>query len=125
MENKKSILLIDDDPTLVDLTKELLSVFGVSVLSAEDMEQAIDVYKNDQENIWLIIFDMNLEYNTGIEVFNELKKIDDNFISILSSGMITDSDIDEYKSMGFNEIIPKPYSFKDLHKIIMSYKQQA
>ena len=123
MENNKSILLIDDDPTLVDLTKELLSVFGISVLSAEDMEQAVETYKEKQDDIWLIIFDMNLEFNTGIEVFNELRKINDNFVSILSSGMITDSDIDEYKSMGFNEIIPKPYSFKDLHKIIMSYKQ--
>lgn len=125
MENKKSILLIDDDPTLVDLTKELLSVFGISVLSAEDMEQAIKVYTENQDNIWLIIFDMNLEFNTGLEVFDELKKINNDFVSILSSGMITDSDIDEYKGIGFNEIIPKPYSFKDLHKIIMSYKEQA
>ncbi len=116
-----TVLLEEDDTTLADLAKEMLAMFNISVIIAETLEDAVETYSGNYQEIRLVIFDMNLDKSTGIEVFEELKKINSDFISILASGMITDMDIKKYKNMGFNEIIKKPYSFKNLKEIITGY----
>ncbi len=121
MSLSTTVLLVEDDATLAELAREMLAMFGIEVLVAESMELAIENYQQRVTDIRLVIFDMNLEKATGIEVFEALKEIDDDFVSILASGMITDMDIKKYKDMGFNEIIKKPYSFKNLKEIITGY----
>ncbi len=124
MDQNATVMLVEDDATLADLAKEMLGMFDIEVLIAESMETAIEVYSERNEDVRLVIFDMNLEKATGIEVFEALKDIDNDFISILASGMITDMDIKKYKDMGFHEIIKKPYSFKNLKEIISGYLDQ-
>ena len=124
MEFNATVMLVEDDVTLADLAKEMLGMFDIEVLIAESMETAIDIYNERSNDVRLVIFDMNLEKTTGIEVFEALKEIDGDFVSILASGMITDMDIKKYKDIGFHEIIKKPYSFKNLKEIISSYLDQ-
>ncbi|MCD4652077.1 MAG: response regulator [Candidatus Cloacimonetes bacterium] len=120
MENR-SVLIIDDDLTLCEMTKEMLSMFNINAMIAETKEEAINLYKEKQDDIWLIVFDMHLEQNTGVEVFNALKKINGNFIPFLASGMITEADKQKFEDIGFLEIIAKPFSMKTLKQKIMEY----
>lgn len=118
MKDHEFILLVEDDLTLADLTKEMLGAFGIKLEVARTLEKAVEIYSASNDHIPLVILDMNLDNNTGIEVFEKLKKIDDQFVSVLASGMITSMEIKKYKDMGFDEIVQKPYSFKSLLEII-------
>lgn len=121
MPEKKTILLVDDDTTLLELATEMLGFFGISVVGAETLEEAKEIYTERHGEVGLVIMDMNLENASGIEVFEALKEIDDDFVSVLASGMITDMDQKKYKDQGFDEIIKKPYSFQSLQEMIKRY----
>ncbi|MCD4829142.1 MAG: response regulator [Candidatus Cloacimonetes bacterium] len=121
MANKKTIMLVDDDSTLLGLAVEMLGFFDIFVHGAETLEEACEIYSQNREAIALVITDMNLENASGIDVFEALRDIDDDFISVLASGMITDMDIKSYKEKGFDEVIKKPYSFQSLQEMINRY----
>ncbi len=117
----KCIMLVDDDTSLLELAKEMLAFFDITVHGAETLEEACATYREMHDDISLIIMDMNLENATGLEVLTALKAIDDKFVSILASGMVTDMDEKEYKAKGFDLIIKKPYSFQALQELINQY----
>ncbi len=121
MNKNKVVLLVDDDMILCKLTAEMLSIVDIKAFTANSLEDAVKVYTENHELITLIIFDMNLEDSSGLEVYEKLKEIDENFVSVLASGMIIEEDKKEYLDLGFDEIVAKPYSMLDLHSMIDKY----
>jgi len=121
MNKNKVVLLVDDDMILCQLTAEMLSIVDIKAFTANSLEDAVKVYTENHELITLIIFDMNLEDSSGLEVYEKLKEIDENFVSVLASGMIIEEDKKEYLDLGFDEIVAKPYSMLDLHSMIDKY----
>jgi DNA-binding NtrC family response regulator len=118
---EKKILLVEDDVILCELTKEMLQHFDIETFTAYTMEEAVKVFKENHEEIGVCIMDMNLEQETGVDVFEALKEISTDFVPVLASGMFTSHDIEEYKEKGFAEIIQKPYSFKDLTVLVQKH----
>lgn len=55
--NGETLLLVDDDPAVLEVGKEMLLSYGYRVLTAKDGEEALTVYKQEQENIDLVILD--------------------------------------------------------------------
>lgn len=121
MSDKKVVLLIEDDLTLAELTGEMIKMFGFDVYHAVDMENSLKLYNQHKDNIGLAIFDMNLEDTTGPEVLQEFQNIGGNFVPVLASGMMIDSEKDEYLQLGFKEVIGKPYSMTTLKEILDRY----
>lgn len=67
------ILIIDDDPDIVESTKVVLESKGYKVISAPGGKEGLD--KTRQENPDLIILDIMMEKgDTGFDVCRELKK---------------------------------------------------
>ena len=118
---KNKALIIDDDVTLCELGTEMFEILGVEAASAMKLNEAVTFFRQNHESIKLVIFDLNLEEATGIEVFQELKKIDDQFIGILTSGVFIEEDAKAYKEIGFKDIILNPYSLSNLKDLIAEY----
>lgn len=53
------VLIVDDDPTVRDISVTGLELFGFDVLSAEDGEAAIEIFR-DHGQIDLVILDLTL-----------------------------------------------------------------
>ncbi len=118
---KKTILLIEDDPAIIDITMEMIEMFGYEIYQAGNMNDSITIFEKYKEKIGLIIFDMNLEDTTGIEVFSKFKSLGGDFVAILASGDLLSNDVDKFKKEGFKEVISKPYSIMDLKNMLNSY----
>ena len=54
----------------------------------------------------------------GKDTITQIRKIDNNFKVIVSSGYSNDPVMSNYQDYGFNGILPKPYRFEDLKQII-------
>ena len=120
---RDKVLIIDDDITLCELGKEMFEILDVEASTALTLNEAVEFYKENYSNIGMVIFDLNLEEATGIEVFEALKQIDSGFAGILTSGVFIEEDAKRYKEMGFKDIILKPYhmsTLKDLIKVYLS-----
>jgi len=111
---KGTILLVDDELSLLQVGSEMLTALGYEVLPADNGQDAIDTYTAHSEKIDLVILDMIMPGMTGGEVFNRLKKIDPNIKAILSSGYSLDDQGKKIIDSGFLGFLQKPFGMKDL-----------
>jgi len=111
---KGTILLVDDELSLLQVGSEMLTALGYEVLPADNGQDAIDTYTAHRENIDLVILDMIMPGMTGGEVFIRLKKIDPKIKAILSSGYSLDDQGKKMIESGFRGFLQKPFGMKDL-----------
>ena len=105
----ETILLIDDEAVVNDLTKVILGGKGYNVLSAEDGEEAISVYRTNRDKIDLVLLDMIMPKKNGAEVFYELKKMNPDVKVIIVSGFSLDYQARQLLKDGAYDFIQKPY----------------
>ena len=113
-----TILVVDDEYIIQVMAKAVLENLGYTVMIANNGREAVDIYKYHNEKIDLVIMDMVMPEMNGKECFYELKKINQNVKVILSSGFTEENDLDDLKSSGLSGFIKKPYSTKEISKLI-------
>lgn len=108
MASKKLILVIDDDPDILDSIKAILTANGFDVVIAMSGKEGIEAVSKSKPD--LILCDMMMErIDAGTKVAQELKKDNPNLpIYLLSSiGTATATNI-EIDKLGFNGVFQKP-----------------
>ena len=109
-----TILLVDDEISLLKIGSEMLAALGYKVLKTNNGRDAITIYTTHQKTIDLVILDMIMPGMTGKEVFARLKEIDPNIKAILSSGYSLDEPGNKLMETGFRGFLQKPFGMKDL-----------
>lgn len=107
----KKILIVDDDPHILEVTKFALEKAEMTTAVAEDGAQALavaDSFKPD-----LIVLDINLPEMDGLEVCKELRKTSQVPVLFLSS---RDEEIDRIIGLeiGGDDYVTKPFSPREL-----------
>ncbi len=108
MAEKKLILIIDDDPDILDSMKVILENNGYTTATAMSGKEGIEAVEKTKPD--LILCDMMMErIDSGTKVAQEIKKSSANIpIFLLSSiGTATASNI-EVDKLGFNGVFQKP-----------------
>jgi CheY-like chemotaxis protein len=117
-ENRQPVILFaDDDKLCLDVTVQMLTRLGYSVLEATDGHEAVEVYKNNQDRVDLVILDLKMPNNGG-HTFDQLRKINTDLKIILTSGYTEDIVIRELIKQGCNGFLQKPFDLKILSKKI-------
>jgi signal transduction histidine kinase/CheY-like chemotaxis protein len=114
------ILLIDDEPILRITGKEILLNCGFKVITAENGEEGIRVFKENRDNIELVVLDMKMPVMSGYKCFFKLKEIREEIPVLLSSGFYKSEDIQELKDNGLQGVIRKPFRGTELCSTILS-----
>ena len=120
-EVKKRILVVDDNPHLVDLLRIRLEYSGFEVLTAFDGKEGLDKARNDNPD--LIILDVMLPKMNGYKVCR-LLKFDQKYKHIpivMLSSRAKESDAAIGIQTGANEYVFKPYDQKKLIEIVNKY----
>ncbi len=110
----ETVLIIDDETTLLDLTKEILEGLGYKVITAEGARAGIDIFRNRHLEIDLVILDMLMPDMTGTEVYPILKSIRRWCPVLIATGLSVGERVDGMIAMGVNGVVSKPYSVNDL-----------
>jgi CheY-like chemotaxis protein len=103
------ILLVDDEEAVLKLGKEILETYGYEVLTAPSGERALEIYREQGDEIDLVVIDMVMPHMNAPELFEHLQKMNPNVQAILCSGYAPDSRVDDLLRRGVREFIPKPY----------------
>ncbi|MFB3926847.1 MAG: PAS domain S-box protein [Syntrophales bacterium] len=69
VKGHETILLVDDEEMIVDVSREILETLGYKVLVARSGKEAIDCYKNRRDEIDLVILDMIIPEMGGGRIF--------------------------------------------------------
>ena len=113
-ENKKKILLVDDECELVEMIKFRLEAGGYSVITAYNGQEALN--KARQEKPDLIILDLMLPKIDGYKVCRMLK-FDEKYRHIpiiLFTARAQETDRDMGKEVGADAYIVKPFEPQEL-----------
>jgi len=114
----KTILLVDDDEMIIDVTGQMLKREGFEVISAGSGLQAVDMFKRHEDQIALVVLDMIMPGMGGKKTFKNLKSLKPEIKVLLSSGYSMDYDVREVMASGACGFIQKPYSIRELvHKV--------
>ncbi len=112
MQDKKKILVVDDESRMRKLIRDFLEREGYQISEAGDGKTALDIFRNDKD-ISLIILDVMMPDMDGWEVCGEVRAVSDIPILMLTA---RGEERDELKSFdaGADEYIAKPFSPKIL-----------
>jgi hypothetical protein len=70
-----TILVAEDDPAVLKLTRTVLSRFGYTVIEAADGEEAVRRFLEHQDRIGLLILDVVMPKMNGKEVYEEIRRL--------------------------------------------------
>ena len=114
----KTVLLVDDEEIVIGVGRQMLEKLGFSVLTAENGKEALDVYKNNQNDIDFIVLDMIMPDMGAAETYDELQSINPAIKVLLSSGYGAGRRTSELLSRGCRGFIQKPFNMQSLSEKI-------
>ena len=117
---RELILVVDDDPELLELAGSMLEFEDYRVITAKDGLEALKIYQRMGKKIALIILDYFLPVMDGDAVFDELKAIDPEVQVVLSSGFGEQATLGGMLARGLRGFLPKPYTHEKLIEQIRS-----
>jgi DNA-binding NtrC family response regulator len=113
---KKTILIIDDEPEIVELLTEFVKQLGHSALSAGNGLQGLEIATS--QNPDLIISDINMPKMNGLEMLEKIKSTGSNIPVILFTAFSDTQKIKTAWKLGAFDFVEKPIDFGALQKII-------
>jgi two-component system, cell cycle sensor histidine kinase and response regulator CckA len=118
VHSHETILLIDDEETILKVGKEMMEALGYRVYTAQGGEEALKIYRDKQEKIDLAILDMVMPSMSGGETFDRLKAVNQSLKVILSSGFSMNDQISRILERGCDSFMQKPFNIKELSQKI-------
>ena len=107
----KTILVVDDEPKIVQLVRDYLERAGFAVLSAQDGKTALSLARTEKPD--LLILDLGLPGLDGLDVTRELRK-SSNAPIIMLTARSEETDKLVGLELGADDYITKPFSPKEL-----------
>lgn len=111
---RELILLVDDEPEILDLASIMLTDEGYRAILAKDGFEALGIYKRLGKQIDLVILDFFLPVMDGDAVFDELRALNPRINVVLSSGFAEQTKLGAMLAQGLRGFIPKPYTAEKL-----------
>lgn len=104
----KTILVIDDDEGVLELLEEIFSELNFQVICAPDPLDGIRIYR-EQQDIALVILDFSMPNMNGMEVLEQLLKINSEARVLLCSGYTEEATIPSSGQLRPAGFLQKPY----------------
>jgi two-component system cell cycle sensor histidine kinase/response regulator CckA len=112
------VLLVDDETSLIDAGTQILKRLGYDVVGITDAVAALETVRKDPDRFHLIISDLTMPQLTGIQLAEEIKKINPGISIILCSGFSASLTSEQIKTLGINDFITKPFIRSELAQVI-------
>jgi DNA-binding response OmpR family regulator len=111
MAGVPKVLVVDDAPDIVRLTRDFLEHAGFTVLTAGNGDDALRVARQQRPD--LIVLDLGLPGRDGLDVTRELRK-DSNVPIVMLTARTEESDKIVGLELGADDYLTKPFSGKEL-----------
>jgi CheY-like chemotaxis protein len=108
--DSRCVLLVDDEVSVLAMTRQTLEAYGYRVLTATDGAEAIAVFVSNQKSIDLVVTDIVMPFMDGFSVVESIRKIAPGTQFIAVSGVGANSMEKNLKRLGVEIILHKPYT---------------
>jgi PAS domain S-box-containing protein len=116
--SNKTVLLIDDEPSLCEISETVLKQLGYQVFTFLDGHLAIDYFIKHRNEIDIIVTDYSMPAITGPEVIAKIRGFDTQIPIILLTGFSNLATEENRVLWGCTSILSKPYNIEKFSQII-------
>ncbi|MDQ6989054.1 MAG: PAS domain S-box protein [Mariprofundaceae bacterium] len=106
---KGTVLVVDDEAMVLEVSTALLKRMGFDVLQAKDGEKGVEIYNAHKADISMVLLDLTMPRMSGKECFFKLREVNKDVPVLFSSGYS-----EEDSMRGFEQhhvsFVQKPYS---------------
>jgi CheY-like chemotaxis protein len=106
------ILLVDDEPDILEVIQDRLEAYGFKVVTATTGREALA--KLAAEKFDGVFMDVKMPEMGGIEALKEIRKTDRNIPVIIITSSSTREAAEATLAQGANEYILKPFEWQEL-----------
>ena len=111
-----NVLVVDDDPGIVEMLSEVISRKGFKVVGVESGEQALE--ELEKQHFDLIFLDLVLPGMSGVEALATIKEKDKKAVVVIVTGYGDDPIAMEAMSLGPLFLIRKPFRIEDIVEVL-------
>lgn len=112
------ILVIDDEASIREITKETLETYGYEVITANDGAEGVALYSEHKRRVKAVLTDMMMPYMDGEATIRALQKINPGVKIIMASGLTTNGKTLEASHRSVHSFLTKPYTAEKLLKTL-------
>jgi PAS domain S-box-containing protein len=118
--NNELILVVDDEQSILTVTKMILENKGYRVITAHDGPEAVAIFAREMNAISAVLTDMSLPFMDGISLIRSLKKIKPAIPCIASTGQSEHAFAEQLGKLGVTDLLSKPYHTQKLLETLRS-----
>jgi len=104
-----TILVIDDEKSLVMLAQEILEDEGLTVLTATSGDAGVELYQQHQDDIVMVLLDMTMPQMNGVQCLRLLMEMNEDIKVVVVSGYVEDEMRKQFEGLPIAGFISKPY----------------
>lgn len=123
--NGETILVVDDEASILTVTTQTLRAFGYKVMTATDGAEALAIYAQNQAAIAVVLTDMMMPVMDGAAVIRVLTKINPAVRIIAASGLTSNAGVPKSSRAHLEHFLTKPYTAETLLKAIRTILQAS
>ena len=115
---QRTVLLVDDEPLVLELGKQMLRRLGCDVLTAVDGFEALSVFEANRDRIHLAVLDIEMPRMDGRQTLVRLRERGARCPVLVASGFIEAQAREKLRDVQVDGFIQKPFHVNQLHEKI-------
>jgi len=120
LSQQGTILIVDDEPMILEVRQEIFESLGFHVLLAEDGEQGLAMFKAHRHDILVVVTDMMMPNMNGLEMMHAIWKTS----PTLPAAFITGYDQSQIKlsveEHARSRVLSKPVNMETLFEVVQT-----
>ena len=114
----ETVLLVDDEVSILTVIKETLDFFGYRILTARDGVEAVVIYVRHQKEIAVVVTDIMMPQMGGLATIRALTKINPKVKIVAASGLQTNRSLVKAFGVSVRYFLEKPYTAENLLTVL-------
>ncbi len=111
-----TILVVDDEPNIIEILDMVLRDEGMDVLKADSAREALEILRNHKVDV--AISDIRMPGISGVDLLREAKQISPDTVFIMITAFASTETAIEALQHGAYDYITKPFPMEDLRSIV-------
>jgi len=114
----ESILFVDDEPSIAEMTGQMLTRLGYEVVTTTEPTEALAMFQSNPDRFDLVITDMTMPRMSGVKLSERMKEIRQGIRVIVCTGHSPLIDEERAGSIGIEGYVMKPIVKNDLARTV-------
>ncbi|MEM7356540.1 MAG: response regulator [Acidobacteriota bacterium] len=120
-----TILVVDDEQIMREVSRSILEQSGFEVLTTGEGRKALELYRENQANVRVVLLDRTMPTMSGIEVLEGILALDPAALVVMMSGYKKATILRELEAKGMTDFLPKPFRPQELLNKVRSVLEPA